>query len=632
MKNSIILNFILFLLNKILEIYNGSVFEKIINNICLYFKRISEKSVICSFFKNPSKILDYWQNSFFFSLILIPFKLLFKISQKAKVLFENLSKTSSLKTLISKFLYIPVCKMAHLGVLFSFGMVLGIVIFNKISFLNIGLGVGLLVISLLSMMIKPNIHTIFSTSIIFKFFLKFFNKFEIANSEKTTENFSVNKGLCVVSLILGIISAISEPVIFLISLICVIFVIAVFYNTLIGVFTLVFLAPIMPTSVCILLAGLCILSFILNLILGRFRLISFNGLDFFVICFLLLAGFCSLTGFNPQKSAVSLIVYIAFICVYFIIVNTVKTKNQWHNLLVLFVISGFLVGLYGVYQNFFITATDTSWIDEDMFSSIGTRVYSTFDNPNVLGQYLILLVPVMFALFWSEKKPTIKVIYLCMLVCTFGCLIFTWSRAAWVGVILALGFFLVLKDRRWASLLVLALFILPFILPDDIINRLTSIGNLKDSSTAYRVSVWIASLRIALDYFITGIGLGSGAFERVYHTYALNGAGFALHAHNFYIQLVVEMGVLGLILFLLIIISAYKKIIASALAPRVFATVSLAMGGALLGYLFSGVAENLWYNHRMVLIFWIFMALLQSGVNVFESEKSYTLKSVGIKQ
>ena len=149
---------------------------------------------------------------------------------------------------------------------------------------------------------------------------------------------------------------------------------------------------------------------------------------------------------------------------------------------------------------------------------------------------------------------------------------------------------------------------------------------MKDSSTAYRVSVWIASFRIAKDYWLGGIGLGSGAFERIYQNYALNGAGFALHSHNFYIQLVVEMGILGLVLFVAIIFMSYKQIVSIRDKNSVNKNVALAIGGALIGYLFQGMAENLWYNYRMVFIFWIYLAILQSGVMVSQKEEYFTLR------
>ena len=157
---------------------------------------------------------------------------------------------------------------------------------------------------------------------------------------------------------------------------------------------------------------------------------------------------------------------------------------------------------------------------------------------------------------------------------------------------------------------------MPSVLPASILERLTSIGNMEDSSTAYRVSVWVASMRMAQDYWMSGIGIGASAFEKIYPAYALNGAGFALHAHNFYIEWVVEMGVLGLLTFFALILTAYKQIAIVREKKSLIRFVTLAMAGAFLGYLFQGMAENLWYNYRMVLLFWIYLGILQSGVNI----------------
>lgn len=398
-------------------------------------------------------------------------------------------------------------------------------------------------------------------------------------------------------------------------------VVMILKNTLLGIYLTVFLAPIVPTMVCVGLSGLCVVSFILNMATNKNRRYTITAIGTMLIAFVGLAAISTLTSIHRTKSIQILMLYIAFAVFYFVTVNTVRTKQQWRNMVMFFVLSGTVVALLGVYQNFVLeTTAQSSWVDTEMFSQIGVRVYSTLDNPNVLGQFLVLVIPIAFAMLVSSKKIMERIVFLVSCVIMGACLIFTWSRAGWVAIILALGFFVVMKDRRWSTLCIVALLIMPFLLPENILSRITSIGNMKDSSTAYRVSVWIASLRIAADYWIGGIGLGSGAFERMYQHYALNGAGFALHSHNFYIQLVVEMGILGLMVFFAIIFLAFKQIICIRDKKSVNYNVALAIGGALLGYLFQGIAENLWYNYRMVLIFFICLAILQSSAIISKGE------------
>lgn len=230
------------------------------------------------------------------------------------------------------------------------------------------------------------------------------------------------------------------------------------------------------------------------------------------------------------------------------------------------------------------------------------------------------MIPLAFTLLIKTKSAGQKLLYLAGNAVMFACLMYTWSRGAWVGVVLGIGFFLILKDRRWLALCVAGLLLMPSVLPASVLSRLTSIGNVKDSSTAYRVSVWIGSIRLIREYWFSGIGLGSDAFLRVYPHYALGGADFALHSHNFYLQWIVDMGIFGLFLYAGIIATCFTEIYRIREKNTLIRNASLAMGGAMIGYLFQGVAENLWYNYRMILIFWIYMALLESAVWISEKK------------
>jgi len=184
-----------------------------------------------------------------------------------------------------------------------------------------------------------------------------------------------------------------------------------------------------------------------------------------------------------------------------------------------------------------------------------------------------------------------------------------------VIVLLGVMAFLLLRDRRWIALGVLGLVLLPFVLPESIMQRLLSIGNLGDSSTAYRVSVWIASARMAMDFWALGVGFGSDAFASVYSVYALNGANFALHAHNFYLQLIADVGIAGLVSYILIVMSALRDI-TYVKSDKMMKAILIAFSGVLAGYIFQGVAESLWYNMKMSLMFWIVIAFIESAYNI----------------
>ncbi|UKI36564.1 MAG: hypothetical protein L6V93_22305 [Clostridiales bacterium] len=47
-----------------------------------------------------------------------------------------------------------------------------------------------------------------------------------------------------------------------------------------------------------------------------------------------------------------------------------------------------------------------------MFTDIQTRVVSTFGNPNVLGEYLLLMIPAVCAFVWNAPKIGNRVVNL----------------------------------------------------------------------------------------------------------------------------------------------------------------------------------------------------------------------------
>ena len=85
---------------------------------------------------------------------------------------------------------------------------------------------------------------------------------------------------------------------------------------------------------------------------------------------------------------------VAFLLFSVALQNAVRSRRQLDGLIRAMVLVGALVALYGVCQYLFGWGYQSAaWVDSDMFSSITFRVPSTFGNPNMLGQYFILIIP-----------------------------------------------------------------------------------------------------------------------------------------------------------------------------------------------------------------------------------------------
>ncbi|MCL2837654.1 MAG: O-antigen ligase family protein [Oscillospiraceae bacterium] len=402
------------------------------------------------------------------------------------------------------------------------------------------------------------------------------------------------------------------------------FMFMVFYKPIAGAFFAVFLAPIIPTMA---IAGLCLLtliSLIINSITTRHFKWKFDFLGFLVMNLMLVLLISAATSFVRVTSLQIFAIYAIFISFYFVLTNLITSRKQLYALLTVFVISGLLVSLYGLMQYFFGIGTTASWVDEEMFATLSTRVYSTLENPNVLGTYLLLVIPVSIALMWSNKKPLTKIMFAGIVGIMFVTLLFTYSRGCWIAIMVAAAMYITfVKGKLWG----LALLAIPFIpiilnlIPQNVIERITSIGNLEDTSSNYRLNIWLGSLNMLRDWWVSGIGLGTDAFMQVYPFYAFSGA-FASHSHNLYMQIMIENGIIGFTLFILVIVFAFKSLAFSwdrSLAhPQWHArkkahsdklsTIPIALSAAIVGFMVQGIFDHALYNYRVFLMFWMVIA------------------------
>lgn len=389
-----------------------------------------------------------------------------------------------------------------------------------------------------------------------------------------------------------------------------------------GVMILLFAAPIAPTMVDVGLALLCIFSMIVYAVLHQGFKFKFDGLGFFVIVFMAVYLVAALTSFSMMKSISIWMIYVVFTAVYFVIINAADSKKLIDNMLAVFVLSGLLVCVYGIAQYVFGWDTKQAWMDEGMFEDIKMRVYSTLGNPNVLGEYILLVLPVSIGLMWTKKKFAAKVVYAGISAVMALTLILTFSRGCWLGILAAAAIFVTFAAGKLWGLALIVLPILPFVLPKSIINRFTSIGNMEDSSTSYRVYIWMGSLAMIKDFWLSGIGMGQQAFTQVYPFYSYNGI-IAPHSHNLFLQILVESGIAGIAVFLIIVIAFLRRIMTGYKAKgEEMSVLMTAMAAGVCGFLLQGMFDNCFYNYRVMLIFWCVLALGRACVYYAEERSA----------
>jgi O-antigen ligase len=355
----------------------------------------------------------------------------------------------------------------------------------------------------------------------------------------------------------------------------------------------------------------------INLFLGRIRvqrtsLVSiFMGL--FGICFI----YGSLTSYHFPKALLVMAISLLFMAMFFVAKDCIDTEEKLDFVLFVMISVGVLIALFAVYQYIVGVEMDAAWVDAESFN-IQTRAYATFNNPNVLGEYLIIIGSLTAGMLWKVRNWFGRIFYAgCFGVICLG-LLATNSRGAMLGLMFSAGLFVLLAERRLIPLGVVGLVAMPFVLPQELWARLASSLTMSDSSSLYRLSIYRAGLDMVKHYWATGIGVD--AFNQVYPLFSYEAAN-AYHVHNLFLQEFIELGFYGFAIFLFLVFFFFQKLYsAMQKVPKRFHMLLAAFFGGFAGLLLQGMTDHIWFDYSIVLLFWCFIGLGMASVRVGEKQ------------
>ncbi|MEM7115107.1 MAG: O-antigen ligase family protein, partial [Chloroflexota bacterium] len=256
-------------------------------------------------------------------------------------------------------------------------------------------------------------------------------------------------------------------------------------------------------------------------------------------------------------------------------------------------------------------------------------------HTNQLAATIILFWPLLISLFFGKRWVRWSTIVWIGtgLTAVFATLvlIFTQSRSSWIGAICSLGLMLLLWERslanaqrrrrmlRWG----LAIFATAIIAIVTIIGPSTiqtwwieppadsAIGSL--SSLNLRQELWPWAITAVYDFPFTGVGLGSfrQVVLRLYPFNAATGINFS-HAHNIFLQVALDFGVIGLISYVGLLIGVGRmgwQMMRDDPKKRPFV---IGLLGGLVALHIYGLADTLAPGSKPAILFWYNIGLINA--------------------
>ena len=291
-----------------------------------------------------------------------------------------------------------------------------------------------------------------------------------------------------------------------------------------------------------------------------------------ILLYFLALLFSLIHTINPYTGVYEVLRQLPYILLFFLVINHVKDEKDISNICGAAVAGGLIVSILGVFQYF--TSFNPDWLYQV------ARPSATFGNKNMAAQYVIMVLPLSIALFLRAKDERLRLLWAVATIEMAAYVVYANSRGAWLGLTLGgLATFVLFfrtgwPDLHWGfsfrrtSLLIFLLsihLVFPYVLPMptklevSYSERAASVLDPGSGSASLRLAVWANTIDMVRDH---PAGVGINNWKVVYPEYtrsriidkATTSETHFEEAHNDYLQMMAEIGIVGFAFYLWILI------------------------------------------------------------------------------
>jgi len=239
---------------------------------------------------------------------------------------------------------------------------------------------------------------------------------------------------------------------------------------------------------------------------------------------------------------------LKIVAVFILMINLIDTRQRLLSIIRLVVVVCAFMGLAAL-----LTFAAGRFTPKTYPPRIQGIVNGIFGNPNDLASSLDLAIPLALAAgMWS--KGTKRLFY-------FGCafilaaaVVFTYSRGGFLGMIaIAIFFMMKLARRKAGTIVLIAVSVVALLMfaPGGYGSRLSSILHVDEDQTGSaqaRLDLLTRATEMVVTHPIVGLGLGN------FHIYSIA----EQRAHNSYLEIAAELGLVGLVAYLIILFAPFR--------------------------------------------------------------------------
>jgi O-antigen ligase len=323
-----------------------------------------------------------------------------------------------------------------------------------------------------------------------------------------------------------------------------------------------------------------------------------------VILFLFIQFISSLASDNSRQSVTVLKIRAIYYTAFFASIIFIKNQIQIKAVLVSLLLFTSLISIIEIY-----------YFAEDLLSfhllPSESRI-GYFGQPITVAEIKMLVLLIIFPFFLiKEEFPVQKGLLIFLSVPIFISFMFTGSRGPFVALIIGIMIIGFLKNRKIVYGVLLFLVVYFLFVPESVNGRILNINNINNRSNTARLYMLETGFKSAQDNLIFGVG--SVNLKNIYEKYkkaSIWGEGDQLH--NNVMQILVTMGLFGLLIWLALMFYIFRKLIEiykKTKTNNVLNALTISSLAAMIAFQVSGLTDWNFADYPVVVVFWFSLSL-----------------------
>lgn len=343
-----------------------------------------------------------------------------------------------------------------------------------------------------------------------------------------------------------------------------------------------------------------------------------NYLTLFMFIFIVIM-FISVSYATDKKVALSeTIRFCTYTAMFFIVKYELNEKRIIKNILYVYLTTVSLVGVIGLWEyNFGIGFIQKSE------HGVRNRIFSTLENSNNLGAFMILAIFPLIMLALNEKNRRKKVIFSVLSLIAFLNIILSYSRNAWL--VFVIGCMILGVIYSWKVIIGLIALGAGSLFVPSISARIMEFSD--KTQNLSRIKLWDIAIFMIKDHPIRGIG--NGNYRVLYDKYKLQlkqkieyYPTEKFHPHNILLKVQTELGIFGSLAFIAVMISIIMRCInfIKTVNERFYTPFFKGFMASLIAFMCMNFIDNFFSAPKVIAFFWLLISCFEAYIYKVKKE------------